>query len=870
MKKRILSLCMIMSLMFGGVPMSVPNVNAEEQAVAKQPALQLQYDAPATDWETEGLPLGNGFLGATVYGGVEQDKILLNEHTLWSGGPGANADYDGGHNEKTAEENYDNLAYAREELQKNMTEFTENSSSYIDENGEVVSENYPAMSDELTAAINALKGEKTNFGAYQELGKLLITEASAAKLVKVSTNCNTNNNIDVLVDGVIGTSASSWFSAGGNQLGTNSVMPAEITVQYSTAKPITSYTVSLGYDTVKHGRNPESLALYGSENGTDWVLLDSRTNVGWTKDAETKTFGLDFVASFPYYKFSFIENAGEDNCGNASHAAVPAWGIGLSELSLNYAEPAMIGATVNNCKDTANVMYMFDGDTGTKWYSSNGAASAAGSTTFPFDLVMEYNMPYTISGYSLTNGNDSVATGRDPTAWELYGSNDGTTWTLLDQQTGASFGGNKATLSYALASPVSFRQYKLTFKERVPLVKTYGIQLSEVALTPAGSYPMFHTNNDAANTAEKVASLYDNDPSTKFYVLGGRPGSTVVEYPVWTQVSAEYPMTFASYSVVSGNDMPDRDPKNWQLLGSNDGANWTVLDTRTDVTFSERKETKTFALASSATYRFVRWNITAVLTEGKAPQASDLTLLDASGNAVGYTNSAIHTEAAENYSRVLDLDNATAAVSYTLGGVDYEREYFVSNPGNIMAVKYTAKNGTLNKLISMSTPQTAATVTYEGDTVTITGRPADHKEELDHLKFAGQIKVVTDGTYTADENGILVQDASEIVLYVAAGTNYQQCTDDSYDYFSDEDPLDAVKARIAAVTDYETLKTAHVADYKELFDRVKLSLNGVPQAEKMTDELLAGYADATNTVAENRYLELLYYQYGRYLLIASS
>ena len=872
MKKRFLSVCMILSLVLGGAPMTLPYAAAAE-IEAEQPALKLQYDQPATDWETEGLPLGNGFLGVTVYGGVEQDKILLNEHTLWSGGPGANADYDGGHNEKTAQQNYDNLAFARDELQANMTEFTENSSSYIDENGAVISNNYPEMSTELTTAINALKGEKTNFGQYQELGKLLITEASAARLVSYSTNCKTNNDLAILFDGVVGTtSATSWFSAAGNKWGTNSPMPSEITVQYSTLKPVTSYTISLGNDTITHGRNPESFNLYGSMNGTDWVLLDAHTNVGWTENSETKTFTLDFTANYAYYKYSFTENAGVDPCGNAIHSAVPAWGFGFSELSLNYEEPALQKVSVTNCKctDNAKIMNMFDGDTNTKWYSADGAASTASSTVFPFDLVMEYNIPYTISGYSLTNGNDSVKTQRDPTAWDLYGSNDGETWSLVDQQSNAAFGANFATLSYSFASPVSFRYYKLTFKERQAFIGTYGIQLSEVTLTPAAPGLSYQSKLTPSSVGERVPSLYDNDPSTKYYAIAGLPGSTKFTYPMWTQLSSDHPLLFASYSVVSGNDSPNRDPKNWEVLGSNDGVNWTVLDTRSDVSFSARKEAKSFDLAEPAFYRFVRWNVTAPKADGNALQASDFVLQDEAGKAIPFTATEVRTEEAKNYRRSLDLDTATAAVSYELGDVTYNREYFVSNPGNVMAVKYTVSEGTLSKRISLDTLQGAATVTYEGDTVTITGRPADHKEDLDHLKFAGQIKVVSDGKITADAKGILVQDANEIVLYVATGTNYQQCTDDSYDYFTDEDPLVDVKARIAAATDYETLKKAHVEDYQGLFHRVKLGLTGVPASDKLTDALLAGYKDATNTVAENRYLELVYYQFGRYLMISSS
>ena len=62
----------------------------------QQPPLVLWYERPATVWESEALPLGNGFIGAMVFGGVERTD-QINEKTLWSGGPGANVDYDGGH-----------------------------------------------------------------------------------------------------------------------------------------------------------------------------------------------------------------------------------------------------------------------------------------------------------------------------------------------------------------------------------------------------------------------------------------------------------------------------------------------------------------------------------------------------------------------------------------------------------------------------------------------------------------------------------------------------------------------------------------------------------------------------------------------------
>jgi alpha-L-fucosidase 2 len=55
--------------------------------LARAENLVLKYDQPATDWEKGALPLGNGRIGAMVFGGVDEELITLNEDTLWSGSP---------------------------------------------------------------------------------------------------------------------------------------------------------------------------------------------------------------------------------------------------------------------------------------------------------------------------------------------------------------------------------------------------------------------------------------------------------------------------------------------------------------------------------------------------------------------------------------------------------------------------------------------------------------------------------------------------------------------------------------------------------------------------------------------------------------
>ena len=63
----------------------------------RQPEMKAVYNKPAKVWESEALPIGNGYMGAMIFGDVYRDVIQVNEHSLWSGGPGENPDYDGGH-----------------------------------------------------------------------------------------------------------------------------------------------------------------------------------------------------------------------------------------------------------------------------------------------------------------------------------------------------------------------------------------------------------------------------------------------------------------------------------------------------------------------------------------------------------------------------------------------------------------------------------------------------------------------------------------------------------------------------------------------------------------------------------------------------
>ncbi|MGX5817367.1 chondroitinase-B domain-containing protein [Chitinophaga lutea] len=116
--------------------------------------------------------------------------------------------------------------------------------------------------------------------------------------------------------------------------------------------------------------------------------------------------------------------------------------------------------------------------------------------------------------------------------------------------------------------------------------------------TITGQYP------NTSKPTEDVPMLIDNNPATKYF----RSGRTAL----WVQYNSPVPAIVVRYTITSGNDRPARDPKDWFLLGSNDGATWDTLDTRAGETWSGRGQLRSFtAEANMQAYTRFRLQITA-------------------------------------------------------------------------------------------------------------------------------------------------------------------------------------------------------------------------------------------------------------------
>jgi len=229
-----------------------------------------------------------------------------------------------------------------------------------------------------------------------------------------------------------------------------------------------------------------------------------------------------------------------------------------------------------------------------------------------------------------------------------------------------------------------------------------------------------------------------------------------------------------------------------------------------------------------------------------------------------------HGDEAVHYRRELDLSRAVHTVTYESGGVKYRREAFASFPANVMVFRFTAdKSGALAGSITL-TDQHHGLISAKGNCLTSSGSLAGYRYDTTNpyalaLNYEAQVRVLNDGgTLTIADGKIIFTNANSLTLLLNAGTDFVQ---DRSKGWRGEAPHRAINARLAAAAKmpYEQLLAAHLRDYQGLFARVALDLG--PTSELPTDERLM---NVTANHTSDPGLEALLFQYGRYLLIASS
>lgn len=236
-----------------------------------------------------------------------------------------------------------------------------------------------------------------------------------------------------------------------------------------------------------------------------------------------------------------------------------------------------------------------------------------------------------------------------------------------------------------------------------------------------------------------------------------------------------------------------------------------------------------------------------------------------------YIETGLNTVGMTGYRRELSLDSALAVVEFAKDNVRYRREYFISYPANVMAVKYSSSRpGMQNLTFSYApNPVSEGTMTADGSDALLWNARLDNN----NMQYAVRVRAINKGGTISNSNGkLVITGADEVVFLITADTDYKENFSPDYSdpkTYVGVDPVGTTSEWLnnATAKGYGKLLKEHYEDYSRLFNRVRLNINGASDNSDMPiNERLAQYRQGK----PDYYLEQLYYQFGRYLLLASS
>ncbi len=357
----------------------------------------------------------------------------------------------------------------------------------------------------------------------------------------------------------------------------------------------------LGYSITSSGNSiydPKSWKIQGSTDGTTWKDITTQSNQTFDMRYAQKLYS---ITDAPAYN-SFRLQVTASNSAEVRIAELQIHGRYISRYDVTYNPGGTLTAQWPGKVNNENPK-LIDKNKDGKFYDESRKT---------FWAVYQSARPVKLTGYSMMSANDAV--NRDPKAWTLYGSNNGTTWTKIDHQENQAFIFRQTTQYYKVSTNNRYTHFKLDVEENLG---DKSVQLAEWQLFgDFNEYEKDITENGGILTSSHeptngttLNALIDNNETLKYYnstLTSAQFGSGI-----WFKYESPSAVKLSTYSLTSSNDNPNNDPKSWILQGSNDDTNWTDLNTQTDIIFNSRCERKEFNVSTVATYKYFRLFITA-------------------------------------------------------------------------------------------------------------------------------------------------------------------------------------------------------------------------------------------------------------------
>ena len=365
---------------------------------------------------------------------------------------------------------------------------------------------------------------------------------------------------------------------------------------------VNTYTLTAGCDLFC---SPRQWTLQGSNDGTSWTTLDEVDGNVFTGARVTNTYRMDNATAYTYYRLQIQANNG----GKSTEIAE--WTMGFIDSSNPHSVEVadseqlpgsgVLMAQYSDYPVGSDISAIVDGDNSTSYQTAHSS----------FHITWAGNEAATAWMYELTSSVNDAA--NDPKSWTFSGSNDQTEWVPLDEQTGRVFERRNQTLRFVLSATGTYKYYRLEVTENnggsATQIAEFGIgheSPHSVEVAADGVMPtagvLTAQYSDYLEGAD-ISAIVDDDPNTRYYT------GTDKFYITW---EGEEPCEAWMYSLTSSGSGAEDDPQSWNFYGSNDGSEWTMLDSQLYQEFPERRQTVRYQVPEEnvGSYKYYKLEIT--------------------------------------------------------------------------------------------------------------------------------------------------------------------------------------------------------------------------------------------------------------------
>lgn len=369
---------------------------------------------------------------------------------------------------------------------------------------------------------------------------------------------------------------------------------SDVWVQYKAKAryKIASYSITSANDNPEC--DPKDWTLYGSDNGTDWTVLDERKGRSFGAREATLHFTVNSEEPWQYFKLHIRSNNG------GSDTQLSEWQLFGDTYFESYSHDFIEEGSLLSEGVETTVLHAIRDNNPETFFS-------AALSEFPIAIIYEAPVPIMLQGFALTSSGEDSAS--DPKSWRLSGSTDGISWRVVDSRDDQFFESRYQKKLFDRTTSTAYQYFKLE------IMAVNDMNAADVKIAEWELYGYYLNNFDVSyNPNGKITAQWEGKSADENYLKlidKNKAGKYLASYrkSFWTIYESERPVKLYAYSLISANDAPNRDPKNWTLYGSNNNSSWTVIDKRENQNFIYRQSTQYYSCVTNKTYKYFKLDV---------------------------------------------------------------------------------------------------------------------------------------------------------------------------------------------------------------------------------------------------------------------